>query len=187
MPKWWTDTVWTKCQWLFYCNLWIAKELCLCTGGVWTSVKRVWVENRLRVMNQPAFYPPLLTSPPPPPPWMKDAQKWKEKEWLKRRMEIVPSTFLDTQSSLKLTTVYAVSEDSHRGGPVLLKRLMNRGTHTYTVHIKKDRQTGEKERDDGYVYMQEKSHYDSSYSSNSVPGEDIGPTQIIRLCMNIFG
>lgn len=146
MPKWWTDTVWTKCQWLFYCNLWIAKELCLCTGGVWTSVKRVWVENRLRVMNQPAFYPPLLTSPPPPS-WMKDAQKWKEKEWLKRRMEIVPSTFLDTQSSLKLTTVYAVSEDSHRGGPVLLKRLMNRGTHTYTVHIKKDRQTGEKERE----------------------------------------
>lgn len=72
---------------------------------------------------------------------------------------------------------------------MLLKRLMNRGTHTYTVHIKKDRQTGEKERerDDGYVYMQEKSHYDSSYSSNSVPGEDIGPTQIIRLCMNIFG
>lgn len=60
-------------------------------------------------------------------------------------VEIVPSTFLDTQSSLKLTTVYAVSEDSHRGVPVLLERLMNRRTHTYThshIPTEKDRQTG---------------------------------------------
>lgn len=71
--------------------------------------------------------------------------------------EIVPSTFLDTQSSLKLTTVYAVSEDSHRGVPVLLERLMNRRRHT---HTQKDRQTGRKKKK-AYVYMQEKPHYQS--------------------------
>lgn len=49
---------------------------------------------------------------------------------------------MDTQSSLKLTTVYAVSEDSHRGGPVLLERLMKRRKrrrHT-NIHRKVNRQ-----------------------------------------------
>lgn len=60
-------------------------------------------------------------------------------------------TFLDTQSSLKLTTVYAVSEDSHRGGPVLLERLMKRRRHTYThahkhLHRKIERQEEREDR-----------------------------------------
>lgn len=85
-------------------------------------------------------------------------------------MEIVPSTFLDTQSSLKLTTVYAVSEDSHRGGPVLLERLMNRRTHTPTqrehTHTNTNTHTADREKqrdkrkiDDGYVYMHKKSQW----------------------------
>lgn len=67
---------------------------------------------------------------------------------------------MDTQSSLKLTTVYAVSEDSHRGGPVLLERLMKRRRHTYThAHtlIQKNRKTGRKrgqKKYSGCVYMQ---------------------------------
>lgn len=53
--------------------------------------------------------------------------------------KIVPPTFFfffffsDTQSSLKLTTVYAVSEDSHRGGPVLLERLTDMRKYTLTL------------------------------------------------------
>lgn len=124
MPKWWTDTVWRKCQWLFYCNLWIAKEPCMCTVGL----------RGLRAMSRHAAYPPLYPSKQRP---LKDERRKKD---YRRRTEIALSTFLDTQSSLKLTTVYAVSEDSHRGGPVLLERLINRGRHTHT-HTQVERKT----------------------------------------------
>lgn len=51
--------------------------------------------------------------------------------------ETVPPTFLDTQSSLKLTTVYAVSEDSHRGGPVLLMKKTHTHTPTHTQTVQR--------------------------------------------------
>lgn len=87
--------------------------------------------------NHPAVSPQLLTSDSSKRPLRRGSGK-------RSRTKIGPPTFassfffvvvflfcFDTQSSLKLTTVYAVSEDSHRGGPVLLGGLTNRTKHTH--------------------------------------------------------
>lgn len=112
MPKWWTDTVWTKCQWLFYCNLWIAKELCMCTRG-----------GPSKCHKRPSDASSRLLAAVPLNGARFKKEKKRKKEGLKT--ERGKYRWLSwTQSSLKLTTVHAVSEDSHRGVPVLLGRLM---------------------------------------------------------------
>lgn len=97
---------------------------------------------------------------------LKTATQTREREKRSRmRRKIGPPTsvffwlfYFDTQSSLKLTTVYAVSEDSHRGGPVLLERLTDRTKHTPT-HTHTRTYTGETGRRikgemvNGDVYM----------------------------------
>lgn len=139
--------MWTKCRWLFYCNLWIAKELCVVHGvgggGSGLVLKRGGVENGLEVRcwivlpftHRPQRHP-LNEGRPETEGGVTD----REPKSYSRSFFLF---FLDTQSSLKLTTVYAVLEDSHWGGPVLLERLKRRRharTHTHnTENIKAER------------------------------------------------
>lgn len=118
--------------------------LCMGSGGSEQVLKRGRGAERTwgEVPDRPAFYPPPSA---PSPEWR---TLWKEggvtdgepKSY--SRSFCFSFFFLDTQSSLKLTTVNAVLEDSHWGGPVLLERLKRR-RHTHnninTENIKAER------------------------------------------------
>lgn len=128
--------------------------LCTWSGGLrgnWTSVKkrrggeRTWGE----VSDRSAFYPP----PPQRHPLNEGRSETEgvtDGEPKSYSRCFFPFFFfLDTQSSLKLTTVYAVLEDSHWGGPVLLERLKRR-RHARTHKHKHRKHEGRKEeRDNG--------------------------------------
>lgn len=71
---------------------------------------------------------------PKKPVW---GEKMQKDDW-RWGLGSIPLTSLDTQSSLKQITVYAVLEDSHYGGPVLLERPMLQMRHTLTsTHTRK--------------------------------------------------
>lgn len=165
----------------------LPKSCVLCTGsgGSEQVLKRGGVENGLEVRCQIVL--PFTHRPQRHPLNEGRSETDGGSDWW--RTEILQSIlfsfsffFLDTQSSLKLTTVYAVLEDSHWGGPVLLERLKGR-RHTHnninTENIKSERKRGIMGRNVvSRVYMQhnitsERPTYERTrlYSSHLMPDD----------------